>query len=87
MCVGCEDGLFAAGSLNHSHARAYSLIIFHTDPTYLRLLLFKGIKGHLTTLNLTGRGPSVSLNMFTNQFECFFGCPLVFKFHDCDFMF
>lgn len=58
MCVGCEDELFAACSLNHRRAQASSLIIFHTDPTYLCLLLFKGVRGHLTTLSLTGRGLS-----------------------------
>lgn len=80
MCVGCEDELFAAGSLNHSRARASSLIIFHTDPTYLCLLLYNGVKGHLTTLNLTAWGPRVSLNMLTNQSECFFGCQETIRF-------
>ncbi len=70
MCVGCEDELFAAHSLNHRHAQASSLIIFHTDPTYLCLLLFKGVKGHLTTLSLMAWG----LNMLTNQLEYFCGC-------------
>lgn len=90
MCVGCEDELFAVCSLNHRHAQASSLIIFHTDPTYLCLLLFKGVRGHLTTLSLTGRGLCQGflkhfINMIsTNQLYCFCGCQF-FNFFVWDF--